>query len=193
MFISFGCRLVPFIIRINCLLWIYGWMCCSCLSRSRPFVTSLHNLVLATQLLRFARRFSHISLSLPPLRAWNGAALCFSWPSNIYIPWHFGMLKRERLSRRTQTEAKMMPDLEKTDTWGKEERLKRREDNTRKETGRLNVGMKPSARPYQTDQSGPAQTEGSLCGSQSVRSSAAVRPQHGLIYRQGWNFFLKTD
>lgn len=66
-----------------------------------------------------------MSPSLPPscaFRVENRAALCFSRPSNIYIMWHFGMPKRERLSGEMHTEAKTMPDLEKKkkDTWKKQ-------------------------------------------------------------------------
>lgn len=143
-------------------------------------------------MLRFARRFSHVPLFPPPscaFRVENRPALRFSQPSNIYIMWHFGMPERERPSGKMQTEAKTMPDLEKRrkkETFGTSKEAD--EEIGNEETGRLNVGKDAVSEAIQDQPA--AHTVGSLCESQSVRSSAAVRPQRRLMRMHFFVFLI---
>lgn len=162
MFNSFWCRMLLFKIRISfycpmnlclcfrlvCFLAQNGWMCCSRLSHSWPSVHPIilqtqHNLALVTQLLCFARRFSHVSL-LHVRFVWKTGQRCASPSHQTFTS--CGTLECGKM----QTEAKMMPDfggggrhLEKA------KRLRRREDNTQEKNGRLNVGKDPASEAIQ--------------------------------------------
>lgn len=105
--------------RLVCFLAQNGWMCCSRLSHSWPSVHPIilqtqHNLALVTQLLCFARRFSHVSL-LHVRFVWKTGQRCASPSHQTFTS--CGTLECGKM----QTEAKMMPDFGGGgDTWKKQ-------------------------------------------------------------------------
>lgn len=157
--------------------------CAAPVCAAHPIILqTLHNLALATQMLHFARRFSHVPL-FPSFMCF----LCGRQASAELLPaikhlHHVALWNaRERKTKRKDA------DRGENDAWFRKAKKKKTfgtskeadEEIGNEETGRLNAGKDAVSGAIQDQPA--AHTVGSLCESQSVRSSAAVRPQRRLM------------